>query len=424
MQKEGRENMIRKREGKKKTTFQVYVRYTDRFGEKRSYSRSGFLKKRDARLHELAILKQIAEDIDPQRNNDKRTVNDVFFEYMKLEDKRYRISTKKAYLSKYHKHIENSIGKQPIASIRYRDLQQFFYSLEENSRTLNLDIRKLVNVVFHYALREEYIDKDPTKFIKVIGKESKVKKKVITEAELEKIINALRTSKKAKDRFMYESYCIAIYIGYYTGLRISEILALQKDDFDFLNMEVSITKRLESKDTEKGLYITDRLKSHASRSVLPICERLKDILFDWFMNNPYDWVCCNGKGEFLRYELFDRTVRQHANELGIEFHSHMLRHSFVSNLVKHNVSPKITSELTRHANVSTTLNIYAHADEQEKRKAIDITFASKLKEYDVNYAASSMYEMILNLNRVKSIKLNMVQYEAFYGNGSYEFVSA
>lgn len=223
---------------------------------------------------------------------------------------------------------------------------------------------------------------------------------------------------------MYESYCIAIYIGYYTGLRISEILALQKDDFDFLNMEVSITKRLESKDTEKGLYITDRLKSHASRSVLPICERLKDILFDWFMNNPYDWVCCNGKGEFLRYELFDRTVRQHANELGIEFHSHMLRHSFVSNLVKHNVSPKIISELTRHANVSTTLNIYAHADEQEKRKAIDITFASKLKEYDVNYTANSMYEMILNLNRVKSIKLNMVQYEAFYGNGSYEFVSA
>ena len=64
------------------------------------------------------------------------------------------------------------------------------------------------------------------------------------------------------------------------------------------------------------------------------------------------------------------------------------------------------------------------ADEQEKRKAIDITFASKLKEYDLNYTANSMYEMILNLNRVKSIKPNIVQYEAFYGNVSYEFASA
>lgn len=414
--------MIRKREGKKKTTFQVYIRYTDRFGEKKSYSKSGFLKKKDARVHELDILKKIAEDIDPQHNKDKRTMNDVFFEYMELEDKRYRVSTKKAYCSKYHKHIEGSIGKRPIASIKYRDLQQFFYSLDQNSRTLNLDIRKIVNVVFHYALREEYIDKDPTRFIKIIGKESKDKKKVLTEIELEKVINALRKSKKAKDRFVYESYCIAIYIGYYVGLRISETLALRKDDFDFLNMEVSITKRLESKDTERGLYITDHLKTKNSRSVLPICEKLKDILLEWFMENPYDWVCCNSRGEFLRYESFDRVVKQHANELGIDFHSHMLRHSFVSNLVSHDVSPKITSELTRHATISTTLDIYAHTNQTQKKKAIDIAFANKVKEYNVAYLASSAYKILLDYNMEKTIKSNTFRNRVFYGDVSNNFI--
>jgi integrase len=44
-----------------------------------------------------------------------------------------------------------------------------------------------------------------------------------------------------------------------------------------------------------------------------------------------------------------------------DFHFHMLRHTFTSNLLSNGAAPKDVQELLGHANVSTTMNIYAHA---------------------------------------------------------------
>lgn len=81
-----------------------------------------------------------------------------------------------------------------------------------------------------------------------------------------------------------------------------------------------------------------------------------------------------GNGDYIRYEQFDRVTSKEAKKLGFIFHSHMLRHSFTTNLLKHDVSPKTASELCRHAQVSTTLDIYVHPSESDKEKAIQNTF--------------------------------------------------
>ena len=50
-----------------------------------------------------------------------------------------------------------------------------------------------------------------------------------------------------------------------------------------------------------------------------------------------------------------------------DFHFHMLRHTFSSNLLSNGVAPKDVQELLGHADVSTTMNIYAHSKREAKR---------------------------------------------------------
>ena len=51
--------MIRERKNKNGTSFQVYIRYVDKHGRKRSYSKSGFPGIRLAQRHEREVLKDV-----------------------------------------------------------------------------------------------------------------------------------------------------------------------------------------------------------------------------------------------------------------------------------------------------------------------------------------------------------------------------
>ena len=57
-----------------------------------------------------------------------------------------------------------------------------------------------------------------------------------------------------------------------------------------------------------------------------------------------------------------------------DFHFHQLRHTFTSNLLSKNAAPKDVQELLGHADVSTTMNIYAHATREAKRTSARLLY--------------------------------------------------
>lgn len=370
--------MIRIRKNKKATTYQVYLRYKDKYGCQKSYSKSGFKKIREAQRHEKEMLKIIDSGNQDLNCFNSLTFNDVFLEYMSLSRKKYAISTYKTYFSKFNTHIKNSIGKYLIHMLGYKETQDFFNQLgDKNSKALNLDIKKIFSVTFNYAIKCNYIVNNPMHLIEVTGIQSNPRKKTISFYELNQLVeNLINPNNRINDYFQYYSFAIALYIGYYTGLRISETLALEKNDIDFINEQIIVSKRLESKDTERGLYVTSKLKTTASRATIPMCNPLKIILEEWFQFNENDLICCKKNGDYLRYEEFDRVTSKIAKKHGFNFHSHMLRHTFSTNLIKNDVSPKVASELARHSQVSTTLDVYVHPNKADMKTAIKKTFKS------------------------------------------------
>jgi site-specific recombinase XerD len=65
--------------------------------------------------------------------------------------------------------------------------------------------------------------------------------------------------------------------------------------------------------------------------------------------------------DFLSYQNFDGKFA--------DFHS--LRHTFITNLGRAKVSPKTAQTLARHSDISLTMNIYSHIDQEEQVEAIN-----------------------------------------------------
>ena len=203
---------------------------------------------------------------------------------------------------------------------------------------------------------------------------------------------------------------LPIQIAYYTGLRIGEVCGLTWQDVNldkqYLTVrrsmryngarhktEIGATKRkkvrtvdfcntlaaiLKAAKTEQhknrlqygGLYhlnyyteVKEKDRTYYEVYSLPrtdeIPEGYKEISF----------VCLRPDGAYESLSTVGIMCRTASRKVeGLEgFHFHQLRHTFTSNLLSNGAAPKDVQELLGHADVSTTMNIYAHATREAKR---------------------------------------------------------
>jgi integrase/recombinase XerD len=73
--------------------------------------------------------------------------------------------------------------------------------------------------------------------------------------------------------------------------------------------------------------------------------------------------------EVKRREASDFLLYKDSDGKYADFHA--LRHTFITNLCKANVSPKTAQALARHSDISLTMNVYTHVDQEEQAAAIN-----------------------------------------------------
>ena len=368
---------IREREGKKGITYQVYFPYKNELGISCIYRKGGFNTKKEAKAHETLLKAQIAK-YGYLTQDCELTLNNVFNDYFETFKKR-KVSkaTIQNYENIYKNHIKKALGHYKIIKLKYPTLQKYFNECSNLSKGLQENIKKVLNNVFKYACKCCYIENNPISLVDLTGIEPIEKKKTITYQELETIIETME-NRNCKDPFRNDSLVISLYIGYYTGLRLCETLALEKSDFDFFNNKIHITKQLDCIGKQiKTLKTTTKLKTNSSNAVVPLAEPLKEILVKWFNKNPYNHVICDIEGNYIHDSFIKTTLKQMSKKTNIYFHFHMLRHTFISNLANNGVEPQIAKELARHSDIATTMNIYTHVNEDRQKQAINNVFGSK-----------------------------------------------
>jgi site-specific recombinase XerD len=96
----------------------------------------------------------------------------------------------------------------------------------------------------------------------------------------------------------------------------------------------------------------------------------------WLSQTPYraetDWVFASSEGGLRDGDKLRKKVLQPAAERsGIgKIGWHSLRHSFATALDSAGARMKVAQELMRHANITTTMDIYTGAMERDKREAV------------------------------------------------------
>ena len=205
---------------------------------------------------------------------------------------------------------------------------------------------------------------------------------------------------------------LPVQIAYYTGLRIGEVCALTWQDIDLKEQtitvrrsmryngarhktEVGTTKRskirtvdfcdtlatiLKAAKTEQHknrfkygeLYSLNYYKQvqEKGRSYYEVysLQRSEEVPEDY---KEIDFVCLRPDGCFESPSTVSIACRTVSKKIpGLEgFHFHQLRHTFTSNLLSNGAAPKDVQELLGHADVSTTMNIYAHSTREAKRSS-------------------------------------------------------
>ena len=334
--KDSRGRVLRKGETFREKEGRYSYEYKDTFGNRKTIYSVDLLKLRERE-------KQIERDISDGLNMyvaGKATLNYLFERYM---DTKYNLreNTKVNYKYMYDNYVRNTIGKRLIADIKYSDIVYFYKSLiTEKGLELNTvdTIHTVIHPVFSMAVRDDVIRKNPASGVLADIKKESGKNKGIRHALT---IDQQRVFMKymiEEEQFNHWIPIFTILLG--TGCRVGEFIGLRWEDVDFKQKGMS------------GFIFTNR------------CGRIYN---QQTLNKGLKRISEN----YNQKELIDAKKQRREPIILPHFTCHQLRHTFATRLCESTSNLKAIQDIMGHANIETTMDIYAEATVGAKQKAIE-----------------------------------------------------
>jgi len=239
------------------------------------------------------------------------------------------------------------------------DLSAYFSARHASSKATSANRRLTVfKRYFRWALRERFIDSDPTLRLQAAKQALRVPK-TLTEAQVEALLAApdVETPLGVRDRTMLE-------LMYASGLRVSELVTLK-------TFNVSLSEnvlRVFGKGNKERLVPFGEVASlwlrrflGEARPTLLGPKQTEDLFVTHRGSRP---------GSAMSRVMFWMIVKKHAAAAGITapLSPHTLRHAFATHLLNHGADLRAVQMLLGHADISTT-TIYTHVA-RERLKAL------------------------------------------------------
>lgn len=311
----------------------------------------------------------------------------TFGEYMETwladyVDANTKPGTASAYRSHAKIRIIPTLGNVRLSELSPLHIRRFFNKLRDEGRLSLSTIRKvrvIVRQALIHAVDDGLIPSNPAQSVKLPPPESR-EKRLWTWDELQRFLAAADGDPQKA----------LIYTLAFTGMRVSEVLALRWSRINFNERLIEVKENLH-RAGPAPIFTTP--KSGESRFV-PIADELYPVLRqhrseqnsvklamggEW---NPHDVVFPNERGNPIHRQNFLRRTWQplieEINERAAEngdpplpyINVHGLRHTFATLLLQWDADDKAVSEMLGHHSVEYTKDEYYHPEMDVHRSAI------------------------------------------------------
>ncbi len=280
----------------------------------------------------------------------------IFFQYLEVE-KRLSEHTLKSY-QRDIKHLESYCFKQEILhwkQIHPADIRNHIASRHRKglgSKSLQREL-SAIRSFYNYQLKKHLLDINPALHIRAPKQDRKLPKVL----DVDQMFGILDTTPNSileiRDLAMFELF-------YSSGLRLSELAALNIEDIDLAEQSLRVRQGKGGK--QRDLPIGSKAIT-AIQKWLNYRTQTKDLA-----------LFVSTKGRRLGQRSIQLRLDQWCKKIGLpeHVHPHMLRHSFASHLLESSQDIRAVQELLGHSNISTT-QIYTHLDFQHIADVYDKT---------------------------------------------------
>ena len=330
-------------------------------------------KKRELSLREKE--KQIEADLFDHivTNGGNYTVLELVEKYVSLKTG-VRHNTLSGYKTVINVLKKEKFGHLRINKVHLSDAKTWLVKLQQidgKSYSSIHSIRGVLRPAFQMAVDDDLIRKNPFNFelVSVIVNDS-VTREAITRKQERDLLKFI------KEDSHFCRYYEAIYILFFTGLRISEFCGLTIKDIDFKKMRIKVDHQLQR--TSQMEYVIQEPKTEKGIRYIPMTEDVADC-FRRIMKKriaPKVEPMVNGYVGFLFLDkndmpmvalhwekYFEHIIEKYNKIYCIQMPKvtpHVCRHTFCSNMAKSGMNPKTLQYIMGHADISVTLNTYTH----------------------------------------------------------------
>ena len=264
--------------------------------------------------------------------------------------------TVKGYKPALAKALEE-FGEDPIDVIQPKDIQSFFkiMALQGYAAKTIANHRIVLNQIFNYAIVEGELQYNPCVSIKIPRTAKKTPREAASTSDEDKILHS-------DHEWLFPLFALL------TGLRKGEILALQWKDIDFDTNIIHVTKSIEHVGEEPRIKTP---KTESGTRIVPLLSVLKQRI-EPHRNKPDKFIFSDDGGKTpLRNKRYHKLYSDYSKEVGITCTAHQLRHSYATIAVEEDVNPKDLQNALGHADITTTMNIYAEARKKSVEKVAE-----------------------------------------------------
>lgn len=325
---------------------------------------------------------EAAQDASAQTDNSIRAYLD---KYLDTQAVNLEASTVKGYRT-LTKIISSFFGNEKLAALTGADIDAFTAELRKQgkSRATVAKCYKLLKRVCIEAVRKGDLAANP--FDKATPPKSpQASPNALTDAAYNRLVDLLEGMESTPLK-------VSCYLALYCGLRAGEICALRWGDVDWGRRTLRVQRAIGRATGENATYVKEP-KTGSSRRTLPLSEevaallraRLDAVRVDLMLAGiPVEreeldglYIVGSVDGRYLNPDILSREYKALSNGFNLmgsqerltTFHD--LRHSFATVAVAEGADVKSVASFLGHANAAMTLNVYADADQEAKRRAAE-----------------------------------------------------